>query len=67
MQNLLGCDTALLGKGFQHFKGLWTLHVQGHGIHFLDSMTLEKKGPQSFKMSGTTHLMQCHIPEGMNH
>lgn len=29
-------------------------------------MTLEKKGPQSFKMSGTTHLMQCRIPESMN-
>jgi hypothetical protein len=53
-------------RGFQHFKGLWTLHVQGHGIHFLDSMTLEKKGPQSFKMSGTSHLTQCRIPEGMN-
>jgi len=53
-------------RGFQHFKGLWSLHVQGHGIHFLDSMTLEEKGPQSFKMSGTTHLMQCHIPECMN-
>jgi hypothetical protein len=30
-------------------------------------MTLEMKGPQSFKMSGTTHLMQSRIPEGMNH
>jgi len=52
---------------FQHFKELWSLHVQGHhGIHFLDSTTLEKMGPQSFRMSGTTHLMQCRIPEGMN-
>jgi hypothetical protein len=54
-------------RGYQHIKGLWTLHVQGHGIHFLDFTTLEKKGPQPFKMSGTTHLIQCLIPEGTNH
>ena len=54
-------------RGFQHFKELWALHLQGDGIHFLESMTLENKGPQPFKMSGTTYPTQSHICEGVNH
>ena len=52
---LLGCDTASVGEWFLTFQRVTVPSSSGSSALFLDQLTLQMKGLQSFRILGTSH------------